>query len=204
MNAARWQALMHAFGFPANEQTFLALVAAYSETHRHYHTAAHIDACLALLDSHAGLADRRPEVELALWFHDAIYKPLSGDNERRSAEWAGQFLAENLAPREAIDRVRRLVLATAHAAPAAGRDEALLLDIDLSVLGADADAYDAYEAAIRKEYRMVPMVIYRSKRAEVLEGFLRKPAIYLNADFRSEREGRARSNLALALSRLGR
>lgn len=202
MNAFRWKALMRALGFPPNEQTFLALVAAYSEAHRHYHTAAHIDACLDLLDAHAGLAERRSEVELAVWFHDAVYEPLSKDNERRSAEWASRFLAENSAPDAVRDRVRDLILITAHAAPPASQDAALLLDIDLAILGEDANTYDVYEAAIRREYRMVPMMVYRKKRAQILQGFLQRPTLYLNADFRNTREGSARSNLARIISRL--
>lgn len=204
LNAGRWQALMRAFGFAANETTFHALVAAYSEMHRHYHTAEHIRSCLELLDAHAALAERPREVELALWFHDAIYKPLSGNNEKQSAEWAVRFMQENMATPDAIERVRNLILATAHQAPPKTQDESLLLDIDLSILGADAAGYDVYESAIRKEYAMVPMMIYRQKRIAVLEGFLQRPGIYLNQAFRDECEQRARVNLAAAISRLAR
>lgn len=202
MDADRWEAVMRAFGFGANTETFAALAAAYSEAHRHYHTAAHVVACLRSLDACAALAHRPPEIELALWFHDAIYRPLSKDNEARSAEWAERFLVANGAPAAVVDRVRQLILATAHTTPAQTPDESLLLDIDLAVLGADTEAYDAYEAAIRKEYRMVPTMLYRKKRVEVLQGFLLRPGIYLNSVFREQREQRARANLVRAISRL--
>ncbi len=202
MDADRWEAMMRTFGFGPNAETFAALGAAYSEAHRHYHTAAHVAACLQSLDACAALAHSAPEIELALWFHDAIYRPLSKDNEARSADWTERFLAANGAPAAVVDRVRQLILATAHAAPAQTPDESLLLDIDLAILGADTDAYDAYEAAIRNEYRMVPMMLYRKKRVEVLQGFLLRPGIYLNAVFREQREQRARANLARAISGL--
>ena len=40
-------------------------------------------------------------------------------------------------PDDEIARVRNMILATAHAAKAETPDEALLLDIDLSILGGD-------------------------------------------------------------------
>jgi predicted metal-dependent HD superfamily phosphohydrolase len=198
----RWRRLMRVLGFAENAQTLAALVRAYSETHRHYHTAGHIAACLALLDAHAAQADRPHEIELALWFHDAVYQPLSGENEQKSADWAARFVSESGAPREVADRMRGLILSTRHHAPLEAVDGPLLLDIDLAILGADAVTYDVYEAAIQQEYRMVPAMIYRSKRVEVLEAFLRRPAIYLTPDFRSAREKRAHANLARAISRL--
>ena len=201
MNSQRWARLMQRLGYGANADTFRALAAAYAEPHRHYHTAEHISTCLKLLDASIALAGRPDEIELALWFHDAIYKPLSAGNERNSADWAAKFLKANAAPPEVIARVRGLVMATLHDAPPQTRDESLLLDLDLSILGADAETYAKYEAAIRKEYRMVPMLIYRGKRAEVLKGFLQRPRIYHLPPFQAGREAQARTNLAHAIAR---
>lgn len=77
MNQSRWNRLMAAFGLPGAGETFDLLVDAYSQKHRHYHTGAHIDHCLREFDVAAGLAIEPAEVELALWFHDAIYDPYS-------------------------------------------------------------------------------------------------------------------------------
>ena len=200
MSPERWQGLMQVFGFAANLEVLRALDDAYSEKHRHYHTGEHVDACLCLLDAHAELAARTHEIALALWFHDAIYRPLSGGNEEGSADWAVRFLAANGAATEVIERVRAMILLTRHDAPAQTAGEALLLDIDLSILGADVAGYDAYEAAIRKEYHIVPLPIYRRKRVEVLRGFLERDCIYLTEPFRAERELKARANLARAIA----
>ncbi len=193
---------MRALGVAENDDTYRALVAAYSERHRYYHNAAHIGACLALLDACAALADHPHEIELALWFHDAVYKPLSGGNERASADWAARFLAANGAVPEVSGRVQRLVMATAHDAPAQTRDESLLVDLDLSILGADAASYAAYETAIRKEYKIIPMPLYRRKRVEVLSGFLQRPRIYHCTPLYEAREQQARVNLAQAIAQL--
>lgn len=93
MSPARWQRLMTQWRMPPSGDVYSSLESAYSEPHRHYHTGAHIDDCLEQLDSAPHIANFPEEVELALWFHDAVYKPLSSKNELKSAEWARTFLA---------------------------------------------------------------------------------------------------------------
>ena len=202
MNLERWSKLMGAFGFGINEDTFHSLIAAYSEKHRHYHTREHVQACLKHFDRCAAQAQHPEEIEIALWFHDSIYNPLSTSNERKSADWASSFLLANGARPEAAERVHRLIMATRHNVAINTNDESILVDVDLSILGADAKSYDAFEKAVRREYRIVPMFVYRRKRAEVLDSFLRRSRIYQNEPFLSEREHQARVNLSNAVSRL--
>lgn len=202
MNIDRWLRLMELWGFGRNQATFSALMAAYSEKGRHYHTQEHISACLRHLDRCIASIDSPREVELALWFHDAVYKPLSGGNERKSANWSASFLSENGAPSEAIDRVHRLIMVTEHNAPTKTRNESLLVDIDLSILGADPDTYQIFEKAVRSEYRLVPLCWYKKKRADVLRGFLERTSIFQNEPFITEREHQAKENLANAVSKL--
>lgn len=193
---------MDAWGFDRNQQAFDALVAAYTEKGRYYHTSQHISACLRHLDDCGLDLDFPREVELALWFHDAIYKPLSRSNERKSADWAAAFLRENNAGEEAVARVHRLILATAHDALPLNGDESALVDIDLSILGADPATYEIFEKNVREEYRLVPSFIYKSKRAEILKGFLDRPRIYSTDQFSMGLECQARENLANAIARL--
>lgn len=202
MSYERWLDLMRTFGFGDNVEAYDDLVQAYAEPHRAYHTTRHIQSCLNLLDEFAFLAERAHEVELALWFHDAVYQPLLNSNELRSAELAARFLQVNGAESEIVARVNRLILATRHTEQAQTRDEALLLDIDLSILGAEADEYAEYEAGIRKEYALVPLFVYHRKRAAVLHGFMARPQIYLCEQLRSKFEQKARSNLTLAIATL--
>ena len=193
---------MELWGFENNEDTFYSLVKSYSEKGRHYHTGEHVDACLYQFDKCKADIEQPREVEIALWFHDAIYKPLGGGNERKSADWASAFLSDSGATREESARVHRLIMVTEHNAPTQTRDESMLVDIDLSILGTEPETYETFEKAVRKEYKQVPMFIYRKKRIEILDGFLKRDQIYQNEPFLSSLEQQARENLSRAISRL--
>jgi predicted metal-dependent HD superfamily phosphohydrolase len=177
------------------------LKAAYSEPHRRYHTLQHIEFCLRELGKHWLHAVRLNEVRWALLFHDAIYDPRRNDNEARSADWACRVMQELQRPEDEIARVRQLIMATVHAAQAETPDEALLLDIDLSILGADEATFDEYDRAIRVEYEWVPEAAYRLARAAVLQGFLQRERIFQTAAYR-DRESIARRTIEGALERL--
>lgn len=83
-------------------------------------------------------------------------------------------------------------------------DETLVVDIDLSILGRDAPRYDEFEQRVRKEYRWVPLVLYRRKRIEILESFLKRPRIYGTDHFHARYEEQARRNLQRAIQTLRR
>ncbi|MGN6829425.1 HD domain-containing protein [Paucibacter sp. M5-1] len=112
------------------------LLAAYAEPHRHYHSQQHLAECLQSFEKVQALAQRPAEVALALWFHDAVYEVKRGDNEEQSALWARRALQEAAVPAEAVQRVFELVMVTRHSQLPAAGDPQLLVDIDLSILGA--------------------------------------------------------------------
>ena len=202
MDKSRWLNLMVAWGFEQNLQVFSELDKAYSQSGRFYHNAQHVGACLTHCDSIKANLTYPREVELALWFHDAIYKIFSSNNEKKSAIWARDFLLDNGAAPDDASRVYDLILATRHNAPAATRDASFLVDIDLSILGANPRVYAQFEQDIRREYRMVPSAIYRKKRIAVLQGFLSRETIFNNAPFSSQLEAQARGNIKAAISNL--
>lgn len=203
MHLERWHVLMQRCGAPASDEVHARLVAAYSEPHRRYHDLRHVEDCLQQLDAAIKLAEQPEEAELALWFHDAIYETSSSRNEERSAEWAASFLRSIGAPHARCERLRELVLATRHAAGPSTGDAALVVDVDLSILGRSPAEFAAFELAIREEYRWVPGLVYRSKRAAILQSFLDRPAIYATAHFAQLYERQARENLSWAIERLG-
>lgn len=201
-SAKKWHDLMHVFGLPKNTETHDKLMKAYAEKHRHYHTFAHVKACLSHLEKTKDLATHPHEVELALWFHDAIYKPFSKDNELNSANWAHDFLIQNNCEKNCALRVYRLILATLHGSMIDSNDEKLITDIDLSILGCSFEVYQQFESNVRKEYRLVPYFIYRKKRREILQNFLNQAKIYHFDYFREKLEKQARINLTRAILNL--
>jgi predicted metal-dependent HD superfamily phosphohydrolase len=183
------------------------LTALYTTPDRHYHGLAHIEALLALAREHRGALSDPDAVEAAIWFHEAIYDSRKDDNEQKSAELAVQRLTGRVAPDRA-ERIKAMIEATAtHEVPDFGdeavrRDAALFLDMDLSILGAPPDRYDAYERAVRLEYAWVADAAWRAGRAAVLKNFLSRPHIFHTGIFRQGCETRARGNIARSLERL--
>ncbi|HEU0203576.1 MAG TPA: N-methyl-D-aspartate receptor NMDAR2C subunit [Burkholderiaceae bacterium] len=143
------------------------------------------------------------EVALALWFHDAIYEPTRANNEAQSAEWLARLAAAASVPSATIERLQALVMSTCHTSEPRDPDARVLVDIDLAILGAPRQRFDAYERQIRREYRWVPAPIYRRKRARALERFVARPAIYATGPFRAHFEQRARENIGRSIALLG-
>lgn len=198
--SASWQRAWAGIGARGDGRAvFDAVVARYVEPHRHYHTLQHLAECLRLFDEVHPLAQRPHEVELALWFHDAIYDTRAADNELRSADWAREALHAAGVAAEAAERVHALILATRHTAVPQAGDEALLVDIDLSILGADAVRFEEYEAQIRREYAFVPGFLFRRKRRAILQGFLDRPRLYATDVLHTRLDAVARHNLAQAI-----
>jgi predicted metal-dependent HD superfamily phosphohydrolase len=91
---------------------YARLAQAYSEPHRYYHTFRHVTECLDVFDSARHLADQPDAVEIAIWFHDAVYDTRSSDNEERSAILARQCLLEAGVGNGFVDTVSQLIVAT--------------------------------------------------------------------------------------------
>ena len=70
------------------------LIAAYSDSSRHYHDLRHLHQVLTAVDSLAAEAADVDVVRLAAWFHDAVYDVRADDNEERSAQLAEVSLAD--------------------------------------------------------------------------------------------------------------
>ena len=180
---------------------FDELLSRYREPHRHYHTIEHVDACLVWLDWYRGVAERPELVELALWFHDAVYDPTAGDNEARSAALARVRLAALGVGVSSIAVVAEYVEATQRHT-ATRNDCALLVDLDLTILGAAPIAYARFEAQIRAEYAHVPERAFALGRTHVLRGFLAKPQIFQIMGLHEQLERLARHNLEQRIEQL--
>lgn len=185
------------------EAAFSLLSAGYAEKARAYHSARHIVACLTLAREapFRAAASFPHEVDAALWFHDVVYDTHAPDNEERSAALAASSLEAAGVDADVIARVVAHVLSTKHHR-AESSDGALVIDIDLSILGADEETFARFEDEIRREYAWVEAAVYATGRAQVLRRFLARPQIYQTAEACRRFEARARTNLARAVAHL--
>ncbi|MDP9603300.1 UNVERIFIED_ORG: putative metal-dependent HD superfamily phosphohydrolase [Variovorax paradoxus] len=198
---ANWAAAWHALGVASPGDALCdELQRRYTEPQRHYHTMQHLGECLAWFDHEKALAERPGEVALALWFHDAIYDVHAHDNEACSADWARRALLDAGVDTAAADRVHALVMATRHDAVPQGRDAELLIDIDLSILGAERARFDEYERQVQAEYAFVPDEVRLPRRRAILQRFLDRKAIYATPRLHAQLEARARANLQRSIS----
>jgi predicted metal-dependent HD superfamily phosphohydrolase len=195
--AARWAETWSLAEAPAPRGALDELCVRLGEPHRAYHTLDHVLACLADAASVRDALAQPALVELALWYHDAVYDPRRDDNEAASAALAVDRLSTLDATQ--AQRVGALVLVTRHPSRPVDEDAKHVVDIDLAILGASPSRFDAYEAAIRTEYAFVQASVYRQRRRALLESFLACDRIYLTDRFRDRLEATARRNLARSI-----
>jgi len=194
----RWQQLWLRLG--AQRIPDLApLLRRLQESHRHYHSLTHIRHCLRTYDNGPMNDDA---VELALWFHDAIYDTHAHDNEAQSAAWCHSIAESVGIDEKLIVRVKHCINATCHHRPPQNIDEALCVAVDLSILSETPQRFQEYDRAIRKEYAWVPIHDYRRERARVLKIFLTRSLVYPHPWFERRLGKQARFNLRSSLIRL--
>jgi predicted metal-dependent HD superfamily phosphohydrolase len=181
----RWRALVERFSRRTDlaAETCKAIADQYNAAGRYYHTLEHIANMLNLVQEFSDSLKNPVAVELAVWLHDVIYDSRAKDNEERSADFARELLTRLEAPIPLITETARLILLTkTHRTTPEDTDGLVLLDADLSILGAPAAEYERYAANIRQEYSHVPEELYRAGRLKVLHSFVeRAPLFYARA-----------------------
>jgi predicted metal-dependent HD superfamily phosphohydrolase len=203
VNFAAWARVWTELGVrSAPQEAYEALIQRYCEPHRAYHNRQHLEECLQVRKFINATCQAPAEVDLALWFHDAIYDPLRSDNELRSAQWLDEVARDSGLGDETRRRLYDLVMVTRHHCAPSSADEAVLVDTDLSILGAVPERFEEYDQQIRCEYQHVPLLVYRQKRRQVLESFLARGRIYTTALYFDAFERQARVNLAGAIAHL--
>ncbi len=194
----RWTALATALHLPAalTSSAWTELEQAYTEPHRSYHTLTHIDAVLRSLDAHRAAFADAEMAELALFYHDLVYDPARQDNESQSA----LRLSARLSAHVDETRLRRAcahIEATRRHDATEDPDTNLVLDLDMSILGAPWPAYLAYAQGVYAEYAPVyGAEAYAMGRVKLfLEPTLAREKIFLTAPF-AALEAPGRANLA--------
>jgi predicted metal-dependent HD superfamily phosphohydrolase len=196
----RWLRFWSAAGASGSpEPVWDDLSARYTEPARAYHTFRHIEHCLVEFEEVRREAVDPIALELALWYHDAVYDPHARDNEERSAVLAESIAAAAGLTRSTIQRAGDLIRVSTHRRAPTDPDARLFVDIDLSILGQPHARFLEYEGEVRKEYEWVPEADFRFLRALILEAFLERFTIYTTSHFVDKYEKQARENVTASV-----
>jgi predicted metal-dependent HD superfamily phosphohydrolase len=182
---------------------WLEIRTAYTNPARYYHTLTHLDNMITQLVPYRHMFANWYTLTLAIAYHDAVYDPQENNNEEKSAELAASRLKEINFPETERTRCIQFILATKKH-ERADSETNIFTDADLSILGAEPEAYTLYTQQIRKEYGMYPDFLYKPGRKIVLQHFLSMDTIYKTEAFKSAYEARAKVNLKHELEMLDR
>eukprot|EP00897_Mesotaenium_endlicherianum_P004119 jgi/Mesen1/3735/ME000204S02996 len=219
---ARWVALLSRLGVASTnksegegkgageglaEKWWRVLEGRYGEGQRHYHSLAHVQALFRLYHEYAHFIQDPAAVQLAIFFHDAVYDPcctVKGGNERASADLFDDFAAEASLPSTLAQEVRKYIEQTSDhlAAHGASGDLAWFLDLDMAVLGSPTDEYRAYADAIRKEYGHIDDAKFARGRRNFLQALLDAPQVFHTKPMQAMLAGKLRNNVLAELAQL--
>lgn len=209
--AALWARLG---GAPDAAAQGAAVVSAYNGAGRYYHNETHLKDVLDKLDWAKDALEKSGEVkhlsapekqkmfdtiELALWYHDAVYDGKAKDNEEKSRDLFLNHAEKSGIADDVKKDVAALIDLTKHHKNAKTLPECILTDCDLAILGAAPASFKAYDEGIRKEYAHVPATMYKGARRGVLKGFLDQPRLFKTEAFHAAYDAPARANLGQAV-----
>lgn len=177
------------------EKMFWELSALYSNPQRKYHNFDHIQDCLLQLETVRGISDDPLALEVAIWFHDAIYNPSKKDNEEQSALYAYEKLKVGEVSLEFTQKVKELILATKHLQSQKDHDFQFMVDIDLTNLAVSFEEFVINTQKIREEYTGLSDKDFKRGRAVFLRSMLTRERIYYSDYFFQRYEIAARKNL---------
>ncbi len=166
----------------------------YSESHRAYHNLNHLEELFRYYDQFESQLENTNTIAFSIYYHDVIYNIWKKDNEERSADYAIDELSKISLSKEKLENIQEQILAT-KTHESNNNDSKLLIDFDLAILGQSEEIYEGYTKAIRKEYKLVPNLLYKKGRKKVLSLFLNKKSIYKTETFVNLYEEKARVNL---------
>jgi len=192
--AALWLRCAGGASAPEAVATHTRLCEGYRQPWRHYHSLAHIEHCLREFDATKADMAGPDEVELALWYHDAVYQPGDARNEQRSAELFAEDARGRL-PAPLVAEVCALIMATTHLAPPTSAQARWVVDIDLSSFGLPWPGFLRDSRAVRAEMEMQNDALYLAAHGCFLRGLLARPRIFSTDYFHARCEQRARDNI---------
>lgn len=170
------------------------IISKHQELHRHYHNTRHLAFCLSQLSEARGEMANPDVVELALWFHDAVYVPNALDNEEKSAALFVEMAQGQLSD-DMIQAIAEIIPATCHQKPPRTSEEAFVLDIDLASIGLPWEEFNRDNEALRAEAPRIHDNLYYEGKVAFLSALLERENIYYTDYFSAKFEQQARFNI---------
>ena len=128
----------------------------------------------------------RVAVDLATIFHDVVYDAVAGGggrNERESARVFVEFAQSTTMTSERINKVVQWIERTwSHDGNGLDGDGRLFMDFDMSILGAESEAYARYASQVRREYGHVNWLYWRVGRSQFLSASTSKK-VFCTSEF---------------------
>jgi predicted metal-dependent HD superfamily phosphohydrolase len=147
-----------------------SLLDAWRSPGRRYHGVTHLHSLLSTLSY-----PRDVTLQLAAWFHDAVYDTQVHDNEEASAQWLERtsdlWTRAELATPEQVADAARLVRLTAQPLQLIASSDPLgrrFWDADFGIFGTAPSVYDAYVTDVRAEWPHVPDALFHAGRQQFL------------------------------------
>jgi predicted metal-dependent HD superfamily phosphohydrolase len=183
------------------------VVKMYDDPARYYHNLTHIIQCFSMLAPDKKYStflsrDDKRAINLALWFHDAVYDYTRHDNEEMSASLLLDCVGRCGIDSAVVEVARGAILATKHQIIPDNLVDKWVVDIDLSILSSPREEFDTYEKNVRKEFSHIDDLNWVTGRTNFLNKMLEREWIYSTSDFRRLYEGDARENIKRSIARL--
>ena len=172
----------------------------YSGRKRHYHNLNHLGYMIDKALEHQAYLGDLNTVLFSIFYHDIVYNVKRQDNEQKSEDLAKERLVKLELQDDQIARCQMQIIATKEHHSQEDSDTNYLVDIDLAILGEDAETYESYTQMIRKEYAIFPMFLYKAGRKKILRHFLEMDHIFKTDWFHENYEPQARENLKAELA----
>ena len=198
---ALWRRCVASPPSPDASSVYGDLCARLQEPDRKFHNIGHIDDCLHRLDEVRAHLQDPDAVEVALWFHDAVYVPGDASNERRSAEL---FLTQATGAAPLFRRrVSALILTTRRNRTPRDNDCRFIDDIDLAGFGSPWEEFMRNGDLLRREFASQSDDDYYRGLGSFLTSLRRRPRLFRTDWFARRYEVQAQRNLVRLLDDIG-
>lgn len=188
----------HYFGTTVKETLRLY----YQDKTRHYHNLTHINRCLIEFRQIESQLKQPNAALIALLFHDIVYSAKAEHLENETASWELAKQLCQLNEKEHGNIMNHILHTSQHYAGYKDTDSDFICDIDMAILGSDAETFKQYEQNIKQEYACFTEQQYKTGRVQFLKGLLTKKAIYKTDYFKNKYEVIARHNIKQLIEQL--